>query len=255
MKGKIEFLMEDDGTFDGAPCVKLEGVDQSNKVVGAYYYDDRGNKRSLFSGGLELKQLGDDMFYIIPPSSSMVYLIDQRGACGAFYLERPTKLAPGEGDGEIEGERDFERDKKITATADGFIKIEYSRGDEIYIDRLFQKSTRPTELGKALYQYDRENINPEDVIDAYFKGAHKDDPAGVIKNKVMEFILNEEKARAFREIEGMEDVPDEYVKGLEDKIAGIEAYLKLKQEGLKRKEAAKKAISSISFDSNFLTKY
>lgn len=231
MKGKIEFLLEDDGTLEGAPCVRLKGVAQSNKVDGAYY-DDRGNKRSLFSGGLELKRLGDDMFYIIIPSSKKVFIIDQRGKCESVSL--------------------FMADLEITTTEDGFIKIENPKGKFRYIDRLFQKSEQPTELGKALYQYDREKIKPERVIDAYFKEAYKDDPEGVIKDKVMKFILNEEKARAFREIEGMEDVSAKYVEDFKSKIADIEAYLALKQERLQKKETAKKAISSISFDKNIL---
>lgn len=232
MKGKIEFLMENDGTLEGAPCVKLKGVAQSNKVDGAYYYDDRGNKRSLFSGGLELTQLGDDMFYIIIPSSRKVFIIDQRGNC------EPVSL--------------FMADLEITTTEEGFIKIENPKGKFRYIDRLFQKSEQPTELGKALYQYDKENIKPEEVIDAYIKEAYKDDPEDVIANKVMKFILNEERARAIREIEGMKDVPAGYVEDFKSKIAGIEAYLEQEQKRLQNKEAAKKAISSISFDKNFL---
>lgn len=232
MKGKIEFLMEDDGTLDGAPCVKLEGVAQSNKVVGAYYYDDNGNVKDLSIGYERRIQLGDDMLYVVSPNGRHVCVVDQRGNC---------RVLP------------FGWNKKITATEDGFIKIEGVAGSCLYYDRLFQASTQPTELGKALYQYDREeNITPEEVIDAYFEEAYKDDSAGVIANKVMEFILNEEKARADREIEGMEDVSEDYVQGVADKIAGIEAHFKLKQERLQKKEAAKKAISSISFDKNFL---
>lgn len=230
MKGKIEFLVEEDGTLDGAPCVKLEGVAQSNKIVGAYYYDANGNVKDLSIGYERHIRLGDDMLYVVSPTGRHVCVVDQRGNCGVLPIGW---------------------NKKITATEDGFIKIEGVAGSCLYYDRLFQESTQPTELGKALYQYDRENIKPEDVIDAYFKEAYKDDRKGVIKNKVMEFILNEEKARAFREIEGMEDVPDEYVKSLESKIAGIEAHLTLKQERLQKREAAKKAISSISFDNKF----
>lgn len=229
MKGKIEFLMKRNDSGDNIPFVRLDGC--SDGVEVSLF----GDRATLFNETKELKRLGDDMFYISIPSSKKVFIIDQRGNCKSVGL--------------------FTADVEITTTADGFIKIENPKGNFRYIDRLFRESTQPTELGKALYQYDRENIKPEDVIDAYFKEAYKDDPAGVIKNKVMEFILNEEKARAFREIAWMEDVPDEYVKGLESKIAGIEAHLTLKQERLQKKEAAKKAVSSISFGSNFLTKY
>lgn len=231
MKGKIEFFRKRNDSGGNVPFVRIDGRSDGVEVK------DRDYPGSWppICADTELEQLGDDMFYFRLPSSRSVYIIDQRGNC------EPVRLFTGE----IE----------VTTTADGFIKIENPKGKFRYIDRLFQESKHPTELGKALYQYDRENIKPEAVIDAYFKEAYKDDPAGVIKNKVMEFILNEEKARAFREIAWMEDVPDEYVKGLESKIAGIEAHLTLKQERLQKKEAAKKAVSSISFGSNFLTKY
>ena len=218
--------MKRNDSGDNIPFVRLDGC--SDGVEVSLF----GDRATLFNGTKELKRLGDDMFYISIPSSKNVFIIDQRGNC------KPVRL--------------FTADVEITTTADGFIKIENPKGNFRYIDRLFQESTQPTELGKALYQYDREKIKPERVIDAYFEEAYKDDHEGVIKNKVMEFILKEEKARAIRGLEGKENVPDDYVKGFADKIADIEAYLALKQERVQKKEAAKKAISSISFDKNFL---
>ena len=92
MKGKIEFLVEEDGTLDGAPCVKLEGVAQSNKIVGAYYYDGNGNVKDLSIGHVRRIRLGDDMLYVVSPTGRHVCVIDQRGNCGVLPLGWNKKL-------------------------------------------------------------------------------------------------------------------------------------------------------------------
>lgn len=233
MKGKIEWFLSEGNinNIDVDRCipavkVRLKRCTQSHTVCGMEACKDLCRRDS------KVTSLGEDMLCVFSPNGLVIHLIDQRGNCKDILLST--------------------KEDKITAMGDGFIKIEASSNGRCrYYDRLFRESEQPTEFGKILYKYDMEEVKAEAVIESYFKDVYKQDSKDVIKNKMIKFILNEEKSRAIREIDAMDDVSEDYVQGVADKIAGIEAYLKLNQEKLQKREAAKKAISSISFDNKF----